>query len=533
MTSRRPKRGNVDRLKETICGFCGALGPPTVYMPANTGDRFPTATALHEKCHALLLASTTYGYAEQILVYLSKSGCTHIPKEFLKQAIDQCVENSFYVHEGCATLTERSHIEKQRPADLHDFMRTVDEDYEYGMLLLSAATDIFGFEGYLAGWMALQVATVCLSPPLFGPLSFHENYRNGKIAEIFIEETFSANLRLDRLISDGKAGRLRTLAENIRTAVHASTHEVFSSSVPDWQNAPLRQDFIRRCEPIVDDHFAAAYPGFYLQFRQHHEQWESIWNSLVADFHRHGCDCLAKFSFEKVNLLRGSKSTRPVATPLREGHPGAMELESWDALPRGSGKVYYTALGFCEQAQPVVICNTPRRLLKEGHLYTRLHQYAFQDDQVHFAPRYWFIFSAPPLIPSALKSIATLQGVRVCSIAGGPHRILARMADCCEHSLDGLYLQIDGVTAEGFEGFVQATQPYQFEMFFLGDEQDQNGVLFLKNKNPGYHAIMPVTEETSSEILRRVENIQRVNSEPGRPTLHDDICYRHLCQYGW
>jgi hypothetical protein len=534
MTRPRPKTENLDKLRETILGFCGALEPPTVYMPANTRDRFPVATALHEKCHALLINSTTYGLAWQILTYLLKSGCPHLSNQILKDAIASCIENSFYVHEGCATLTEISHIDQERPEDLDDFILRVDDDYKRAASLLSAVVEFFDFQGYLETWMACQIAAVCLSPPLFGPFREFENYKNGRIVELFSDDMLSADARLERLRSDSATGRLSSLLGDIKVSVNESVCRVFGRDCNlDWKNSRLRHEFVRHCEPLVERSFATAYPGFYSEYHSLLDGWEYGYSQIVANFRKHSCDCLSRFTFAEVDLIRGSRNTRVVSVPGRKGHAGAHELESLDSMPRGDDIHYYVALAFSEQHEPIVICEDPPRVLEEGHLYARFQPYQLKASSPRFASQYWFMLVEPSDRSPTLVAIAELSGVRVCTVAGDAEMLFSTMADCCRQSLDGIYLQLDGITAEGFREFVQMTSARHLQMFFLSDENERNCVLFLKDKKPGYHSLMPVTTEILAEILEGCKSIGKIQDSVGRPNLEDYICYQHICQHGW
>lgn len=279
------------------------------------------------------------------MTYLLDNRCPHIEIRFLDEALEKCAENSFVVHEGCATLCEFSFIEETQPGSTKEEETKLDDDYRYALSSMSRAVDLFGFSGYLRSWIAMQVAAVCLSPRLFGPLSNFMHYHDGAIGDVFEEDKFSADRRLQRIIDDGEKGCLADTVKSIRTAVNDCVVKVFPTPTqPDFNNTTLRHRFISICEPAIETLFSKTYPEFYYDYRAFLREWKNIsWPAMISGFRKFGCDCLTRFSFRPTSLMEGNELTRPVATPNREGHFGAIKINALSDLPVENGQQYCNA----------------------------------------------------------------------------------------------------------------------------------------------------------------------------------------------
>lgn len=458
--------GRLCPLRQTTLGFSGALAPPKVYLPSQRGYKYGEATEIHERCHATLINSTIYGIAEQVLTYLLKTSCPHIEQQILERAYGKFIEQSFTVHEGCATLCEIGHIESTKPDNMDDFKATIPKLYQNVVSRFSIVVDLFGFQGYLRNWLAIQIAAVCLCPPLFGPLSNYNNYKSGRVVDIFEDENISPDKRLDKLIMDGTGGRLSKLIEEVKKAINYSVNKTFSpSGKPDFQDDSLRYDFIRTCEPLVEKCFAEAYRKFYVHYRTFLKEWGVIWLRMSSEFQEAGCSCLSRFSFEHRDLLEEKNAIRPVAIANRKDHPEAIELDKLSNLPIQKNDEYYVALHFNEKQDAETVCYNPLRELREGHLYARFQRFQEAKGSFRFDSFYWFKFFTPAEIPGTLTSIARIPGIIVCPMCGHIDRVITRLKECNRHSVRSLYLQIDGITAEGFLFLIKALPSPIYEMF--------------------------------------------------------------------
>jgi hypothetical protein len=528
------KNKNLAKLKATILGYCGAFTPPTVYMAANTGDRFPDATTVHERSHALLISSTTYGMAEQILCYLLQSNCHHLPRLHLERALDACIENSFHVHEGCATLSEIAHVRDYHADQLTDFMSTLDGDYKHAESLLSSAVSPFHYDGYLRRWIALQVAAICLSPPLFGPLRLFRTYETEAILGVFSTDLYSPDLRLERLIHDFSSGQLECLVAEVQQVVHDTVRAVFGSTTdPPWNIAELRQTFVRECEPLVERCFAKALPGYYAEYRPFVAAWRHTWSEMLSDFGNHSCECLHSLPWDSPSLSIDTQNTRPVAALVSEGHEGARELVDLNPLASDSGTSYYVMLGFCERSDPFVISEDPKRVLARGDIYVRIRPYTLERSRCQFTSDYAFTFLKPDQIRSGLTTIAALPGVRVFTFVGEGHEGVRKIREQFLPLLPGACFQASGMSAEGFVKFLSICSDRNYRVFLLRDEAEHNSVLFLKDQGNGPHLAMPITPETEMEIRYRLHELDQIDPSPGAPDVEDHLVFRHMARFGW
>jgi len=521
-------------LRQTALGFSPALVPPKIYLPSQRGYKYVEATEIHERCHGTLINSTIYGIAEQILFYLLKAGCPHIERQILDQAYKNLMRESFNVHEGCATLCAITHIESTQPENIDDFKATHSDNYLKAVSRFSTAIDLFGFHGYLRDWLAIQIAAVCLCPPLFGPLSNYENYKSGKIISIFSDEKFSPDKRLDKIINDGKSGQLSKLINDVKNVIEDSIKKTFPPSrKPDFDNDLLRHNFIHICEHPVENCFAKAYPKFYVNYHVFLKEWKVIWLRIVSESQEAGCDCLSNLHFKHVDLLEGSELVRPVAIPDRRGHLGAIKLDKLSDLPFQKNEQYYIALNFNEKPETEIVCDNPPRLLREGHLYTRFQKFHEAEGISHFENFYWFKFFTPLEIPSALTSIAKIPRIVVCPMCGYRDRLLERLKECNRYSIRNIYLQIDGITAERFTDFVKVLPSPTYEMFVAKEKNFQDQILYLKDTVGNFHVILPVTSETLTAIVEKANHLDKIEKRRASPAPADRICFFHLSTSGW
>ncbi len=535
----RPSEQNIHRLKETIAGFCAALQPPRVFLPSQTKNRWFEATAQHERAHAILIASTTYGLAEQILTYLIRVRCPHIRLEYLEQAHDQCIRNSFVTHEGCATSTELYAVEAWRLGSREEFLSELPDDYKYALSRILTAVNPFGFQGYLESWLAMQVVGVCLSPPLFGPLWHFDVYQIGSSSAIFANERFSADLRLERIIEDGHSRRIDDLINEVRLALYDSVANVFfTAEEADFEDDLLRQRFVQTCGPLVDKCFAKAYPEFYIDSDSYSKQFPAIRQELLSDFLDHGCDCLERLPFRLIDLRDqdgyDNELIRPVALPIREGHRGAIELSDLSDLALHEGDQYYIGLHFCEKPEPELICSDPLRILHEGHLYVRLQRLYEAKEGLCAEDFYWFIFYVPDQIPGALSALSSIPNIAVCPACGEPDRVIARAVECSRYGFGKVYVQIDAITAEQFAVLVEELPGKTYDVLLLSEESFRSLVLILKASPPLFDLVFAVTAETANAILTRLIEHTKLHRNSGRkPEPSDVICARHLFMFGW
>ena len=525
------KKESLSSFEKKTLGFCTPFEPPKVYSPSQKNNKFLRATEIHERCHGILIYSTIYGIAEQILAHLLSTNCPHIENDILIRSFQNYVKNSFFVHEGCATLCGIGHVEATQPENIDEYKATIKEDYLEAASCLSTVVDLFELDGYLKDWIAIQIASLCLSPPLFGPLSKYENYNDGKILSIIEDKNYSPDKRLKKIIDDSKRENFSILVNNVKNTIEKNVETTFpSKNKPNFNDDFLRHKFIRICEPQIEKCFSEYYSNFYINYHSFTENWKNIWAEIISDFQNSGCNCLSHLSFNHESLIENQKLITPVIIPDRRS-PGAVELDELSNLPIKNNEQYYIELYFGDKTEH--ICNNPERLLNKNHLYVRFQKIFKTESSLNFTDFYWFKFFTPSEITDTLNYIARIPGIVVCGMSGDFNQRIIRLNECNECSIFDIYLLINGMTKKGFLNLIDLLPSPRYDMFVMQEKDFHDLILYLKDPEHNFHICLPVTYEVLISISNEVENIDKIKIEGAKPTLSDMICSNHYCISGW
>ena len=531
MSGYTPCEESIDKLR-TKLGECTAIAPPRVFLARQKRNPFLAATEMHEHAHAVLMRGTTYGICEQVLYRLLDVGCPHVESEILREAISGCLRNAFVVHEGFATLWELEHVAGEQPSTMPAALARLPDDYRHSCSRLMTAASLLGADHETMWWTALHVALVCLSPPLFGPLLDRQPWVNGDLAALLSRDEFSAAARLERLIDEGQRSNLGGLASRIR---EATAPALIRQQQPITESAV--DEFFALAGGVIQSAFSEAVPGFYASFDAFALSWPSMWEQLRAKFAASGCECLDEFSCHCVcsrDLLRDTEATRPVAAADYRDHRGAVEVSDPSDIALEPGTQFYTSLAFGDVPEPFVICTEPLRLLREGALYARFGTYRWDGGVLEISTGYGFRLYASAEIPGALSRIAELPGTVVCAGYGPTDRVLARLSTCHEQGIRGVYLRVDGVTADGFYRLVDALPSRPYHLILLYDSAYGDRVIFLKDPEEVFHVMFPVAGATLAAVESRLPRMAtRLVQGEVEPTWTDRLCFRHLLNCGW
>lgn len=532
MSLRKPSRNRIVELRKAIVGQYSPYEPPKIYLPSQRRSKFGFATEEHERVHAILTTSTTYGDLHQILVWLYHHSADSNFKDVTLELLDALLESSFNTHEGCATICEFYSVKQRRPEEIGAWLDTLDNDYEYAYSLFKDILRHFGFEGYYSPrFLSLWIASFCLSPPLFGPFLKANSYFSPDSAKLCAEDLYSPDIRLEAILERLQGSKRNELVSPITSLVREQTERNFDSIEGfDSSDDTRKALFARDCELEVERVLGTCFPNLYYDFWSEADKWPGKLESLKLDFKGKGRPYLDGLDLWNRSDLVHTLS--PAITIDRKDQAGAIAVESLDKIPFEKGYHHYCVLWFGDYREPFVICEDPYRCLRQGQIYMRIRPFHTKEQAIGVTDYYWFIHCEEQALEFIFERYRKFLSVFVLSSYGSFESQVKRLEMLLRYGLRNFYVLIPEFSVEMIKQMQSKAPAGVYDYATLRHTRYPNHFLFLKHRKKAFTFYSPISEF----LLRVLPTFFEGKLEVGKikePSWSDQVAFRHLCNFGW